>query len=137
MIYRLHVTPERCIGCRTCELACAFSHPVEGLGIGKSRVSTLDEGNDVHIPLLCLQCENAACVQVCPVQALQRNEKTGAIDVNQARCIKCMACVTACPFGNMHADEMRMSVFKCDLCQGAPKCAMFCPTRTLEYLPIE
>jgi Fe-S-cluster-containing hydrogenase component 2 len=48
-----------------------------------------------------------------------------------------MACVTACPFGNMHADEMGKAVVKCDLCKGAPKCALFCPTKTLEYLPIK
>jgi Fe-S-cluster-containing hydrogenase component 2 len=136
MIYRLHVTPDRCIGCRTCELACAFSHPAEGMGIGMSRISTLDQGNNVFIPLLCLQCENAACVQACPVEALVRNEKTGAIEVNEERCIKCLACVTACPFGNMYTDAMHQNVFKCDLCKGQPKCAMFCPTRTLEYLPI-
>jgi len=70
------------------------------------------------------------------VEALVRNEKTGAIDVLDDRCIKCMACVTACPFGNMHADEQQRTVFKCDLCKGEPKCAMFCPTRTLEYIPV-
>jgi Fe-S-cluster-containing hydrogenase component 2 len=137
MMYRLHVKPQRCIGCRTCELACAFSHPVEGVGIGKSRVSTLDEGDEVFVPLLCLQCENAACVQACPVGALVRNAKTGAVDVREDVCVRCMACVPACPFGNMHADDMKRTVFKCDVCKGTPKCAMFCPTKALEYLPVK
>ncbi|MHC4777023.1 MAG: 4Fe-4S dicluster domain-containing protein [Planctomycetota bacterium] len=137
MMYRLNVTPSRCIGCRTCELACAFSHPVKDMGIGKSRVSTLDEGDDVFVPLLCLQCENAACVKACPVEALVRNEKTGAIDLAEERCVLCMACVSACPFGNMHAGDMNRAVFKCDLCKGQPKCAMFCPTKALEYLPVK
>ena len=137
MLYRLNVTPSRCIGCRTCELACAFSHPAKGQGIGRSRVTTLDTGGQVFIPLLCLQCEEAACVKACPVEALKRNEKTGAVEVIEERCIRCKACVPACPFGNMYAGDPREVVFKCDLCEGQPKCALFCPTRALEYLPVK
>ncbi len=136
MKYRMRVTPQRCIGCRTCELACAFSHPVEGVGIGQSRVSTFDMGDDVFIPLLCLQCEDPACVKACPVEALVRNEETGAVEVVEERCIKCLACVPACPFGNMYPAGLREPVVKCDLCKGQPKCALFCPTRALEYLPV-
>ena len=37
---------------------------------------------------------------------------------------------------NMHADQAAPRVYKCDLCSGEPKCAMFCPTKAIEYLPI-
>ena len=130
---RLHVTPEKCIGCRTCELACAMSHPEDSSGMGFPRVAVRDCGESVFIPVLCLQCEDAACVKACPVEALVRNAKTGAIEVLQERCVRCMACVAACPFGNMHSDAATGRVFKCDLCGGSPRCAQFCPTRTLEY----
>ncbi|MCU0723359.1 MAG: 4Fe-4S dicluster domain-containing protein [Planctomycetes bacterium] len=136
MKFRLHVTPERCIGCRTCELACAFAHPPQGGGIGRPRVAVHDLGEKVFAPVLCLQCEEAACVKACPVKALSRNEETGAVDVDEARCVHCLSCVAACPFGNLYARPDRAGVVKCDLCKGQPKCAMFCPSKALEYLPI-
>jgi anaerobic carbon-monoxide dehydrogenase iron sulfur subunit len=136
MTFRLHVTPERCIGCRTCELACAFAHPPEEGGIGRSRVAVHDTGNKVYVPVLCLQCEEAACLRACPVKALSRNETTGAVEVDEARCVRCLSCVSACPFGNMYAADESRGVFKCDLCKGSPKCARFCPSKALEYLPI-
>jgi carbon-monoxide dehydrogenase iron sulfur subunit len=131
---RLHVTPERCIGCRTCELACAFGHPPSSGGIGRPRVAVHDLGEKVYAPVLCLQCEEAACLKACPVKALTRNEDTGAVEVDESRCIRCLSCVAACPFGNLYAREDGRGVFKCDLCGG--QCAMFCPSKTLEYLPI-
>jgi len=124
-------------------MACAFSHPVEGSGLGTARISIADmgprEGGEAHvfIPMVCLQCETAACIRACPVQALVRNFETGAIEVLKDRCVSCYQCVPACPFGNMYGDTMRHAVYKCDLCGGAPKCAMFCPTKTIEYLPLE
>jgi Fe-S-cluster-containing hydrogenase component 2 len=49
------------------------------------------------------------------------------------RCVKCMACVAACPFGCALVDEVHDEVVKCDLCKGDPACARFCPTKALRY----
>ena len=129
----LTVTPTRCIGCRTCEVACAFRHPMDGMP-GRSRVQVRTVAKDVYVPILCLQCEEAACVKACPVFALWRNGETGAIDVKADRCIRCNACVPACPFGNLAVQSPKQAVIKCDVCGGAPACAQFCPTQALEYL---
>jgi anaerobic carbon-monoxide dehydrogenase iron sulfur subunit len=131
----LTVTPGRCIGCRTCEVACAFRHAEAGVP-GRSRVQVRTLAKDVWVPILCLQCDDAACVQACPVSALWRNAKTGAIDVQNDRCVRCNACVVACPFGNMAAESPKKAVIKCDVCGGEPACAQFCPTRALEYLEV-
>lgn len=129
----LTVTPQRCIGCRTCEVACAFKH-TNGQMLGRSRVHVRTVGKDVYVPILCLQCEEAACVKACPVFALWRNEATGAIEVNPDRCVRCNACVPACPFGNLSVESPKRPVVKCDICSGAPACAQFCPTGALQYL---
>jgi Fe-S-cluster-containing hydrogenase component 2 len=131
---RLLVTPIRCTGCRTCELACAFSHPADGEP-GRSAIRAFPAGgNDKGTPVVCLQCDSAACVAVCPVSALSRQERTGAVVFVAERCIGCKTCVYACPFGNIGFDDDRRRVIKCDLCGGSPRCAQFCPTRTLEYV---
>ena len=131
---RLLVTPSRCTGCRTCEIACAFSHPHSDGGPGKSaiRAFAIDPPNH-GIPVVCLQCAAAACVAVCPTKALMRHRTTGAVVFARERCIKCRSCAAACPFGNIAYEDGTENVVKCDLCGGAPRCAQFCPTRTLVY----
>ena len=130
---RLVVQPQLCIGCRACEMACAFTHGANGQP-GATRCQTITVGKDEYVPMLCLQCDNAACVQSCPVEAITRNEDTGVVLVDMEKCMLCMACTVACPFGNMHFDAPKTSVIKCDLCAGHgddPRCAMFCPTKCL------
>ena len=130
------VTNERCIACGKCELACAFGHGSEGRP-SKARINIFRRGPETGIPVVCLQCDAAACVTVCPTAALARNEHTGAIDMLRERCVNCRMCVVACPFGNMLWDEAYHTVQKCDLCGGAPKCVPFCPTHALEYVPAD
>ena len=86
--------------------------------------------------VVCLQCDDPACMKSCLVDALSRNEETGAIVLDQDKCVKCMACVAACPFGCSLYDAQHDLVVKCDLCDGDPVCAHFCPTKALEFKPI-
>jgi Fe-S-cluster-containing hydrogenase component 2 len=125
------ITPTRCTACRTCELACSFKHSGPG-GMGVSRIRSFLFGDGKNQILTCFQCDDAACVRVCPVTALVRNDSTGAVDVDEDRCIGCGLCSIACPFGHMAHAESGLAV-KCDLCKGQPACAFFCPTQTLEY----
>jgi len=128
----LVVTPSRCTACRTCELACAFYHPVRGLP-GLSRITAHRMGEDDGIPLVCFQCEEAACAAVCPVQAIRRNVATGALELDPDRCLGCRLCTVACPFGQIRFDAKSGLPYKCDLCGGNPACAAFCPTQALVY----
>lgn len=133
---RLVVNPNLCIGCRTCELACSFTHSVAGQP-GRTRIFMLDGGfKELWVPVTCLQCDDPACVKSCLVDALRRNEETGAVELNEDKCVKCMACVAACPFGCAIIDHAHDRVVKCDLCGGDPACARFCPTKALDYKPV-
>ena len=130
---RLFVTPERCIGCRSCEIACAFAH-ARALGRpGQTRVRAYTQTSERHVPVLCLQCISAACVKVCPTKALVRNMTTGAVEVRTERCVQCRMCTVACPFGNIQWDDGAGAIVKCDTCGGDPACARFCPTAALEW----
>lgn len=131
-VYRVVI--DRCIGCGKCELACSFAHG-EPAQPAKSRIHIRRTGPERGIPVVCLQCSDAACRAACPVGAIDWNAATGALEVDDARCVRCRMCVAACPFGNMLWDEGFEEVAKCDLCGGDPKCVPFCPTKALDYVP--
>ena len=136
MSLRLIVQPQFCIGCRACEMSCAFTHGSDGKpAASRCQTITIPQRKDAYVPMMCLQCDHAACVKACPVDALARNDRTGVVEVDNERCIRCMACTVACPFGNMHFDPAVHLIHKCDLCKGCgdyPRCAMFCPTDCLK-----
>lgn len=133
LIFR--VVGERCTGCGNCELACAFSHRGDGRP-GVSRINVVRHGELRGTPIVCLQCDEAACMAACPSGALARNDRTGAIGLDPRRCIQCRACVGACPFGNMLWDENAHVPAKCDLCDGQPTCVKFCPTGAITFQPV-
>lgn len=128
--------PNRCIGCRTCELACSMAHGSEvsiSAASFSPRITVIREG-DITVPVMCKQCEDAPCAKVCPTGALVR--ANGFVEIHEERCIGCKSCIIACPFG---AIDIRMkagkaSVIKCDLCvdnaTGAA-CIRVCPTDAL------
>jgi len=129
----LVVHPEKCTACRLCELACTFHqegefHPLKA----RLTVGIFPEEN-VYVPIVCEQCEVAACQEACPSGAIWRNAVTGALEVDVSRCVGCRMCVMACPFGTMVHVESGGKMQKCDLCQGDPQCVAVCPWGALEY----
>ena len=135
MSLRLVIQPQFCIGCRACEMSCAFSHGKDGQpAASRCQTVTLGAGAEEYVPMMCLQCDHAACVAACPTHAITRDQDSMLVIVDNDRCIRCMACTVACPFGNMHFDPTLELIHKCDLCKGHgnfPRCAMFCPTDCL------
>ncbi len=126
------ITPEHCIGCRTCELACAFSHQAGAeFKPAKPRIYIRKTGEECFIPLVCLQCDEAACVSACLFGSMYKIEEAGTVEHDKDRCVGCLACLSACPFGNIVLDDDNFHVLKCDLCNGDPMCARFCPTEAL------
>ncbi|WP_147821862.1 menaquinone reductase iron-sulfur cluster-binding subunit QrcC [Salidesulfovibrio onnuriiensis] len=51
-----------------------------------------------YLPRPCMQCENPACVPVCPVVATDKNEEGGIVSQIYPRCIGCRYCMAACPY---------------------------------------
>jgi molybdopterin-containing oxidoreductase family iron-sulfur binding subunit len=51
-----------------------------------------------HFPVLCNQCEEPACVRVCPTKATFKRE-AGIVVMDYHRCIGCRFCMAACPYG--------------------------------------
>jgi Fe-S-cluster-containing hydrogenase component 2 len=128
----LAIHPEKCTGCRQCELACSFVQtgvfqPSRSL----VRVHVFDEQAS-FAPYTCFQCDEAWCMHACPVNAIDVDPATGAKIVLDPVCIGCKLCVIACPFGTIFFDAGAKVAAKCDLCAGDPACARACPTGAIE-----
>jgi Fe-S-cluster-containing hydrogenase component 2 len=133
----LEIHPDKCTGCKQCELACSYVQ----LGAFQPARSVIK----VHIfdeqasfaPYTCFQCDEAWCMQSCPVNAIDVDENTGAKIVLDDACVGCKLCVIACPFGTIFFDKADDKAAKCDLCSGDPACAHACPTAAIEVKEVD
>lgn len=138
--------PNKCIGCKACEIACAVAHlgtSVATAGFIENPFSpriNLIRAETVTMPIQCRQCDDAPCANVCPTEAIVQKENK--IVVKAELCIGCKTCMFTCPFGAMDMvpqcqngeEQMQTSLnvvteggkenkevmvaHKCDLCAG-------------------
>ncbi len=128
---------DACVACRDCEYACAFEH-----GGDFDRAASLIRVNfyaeeSAAIPLTCMHCADAWCLEVCPAAAIARDPGTGAVTIDASRCAGCKMCLLACPMGNIHFDAELGVSRKCDLCGGDPACVRFCTSQALRFVEAE
>jgi len=125
---------ERCTGCEICVLYCSFEK-TRTFNRTRSRVSIIRwEEEELYIPTMCQQCEEAPCILACPVDALSKDEVSGVVCRNDEVCIGCKMCITICPFVGSTIDPVENKVISCDLCGGNPICAKVCPTGAIQYV---
>ena len=98
------VNLKRCENCGVCEMACAERHG------GKARLKVKDvlqsRGlifDDEALPIVCKQCENPACIEVCKPKAIVR--ENGVIFIDKDKCIGCGRCAKSCPFNAIFIEE--------------------------------
>lgn len=143
---RISVNIETCVGCHTCELACAAAHSKSGdlftavlAGEHPGYRIYVESFKTTPVPVPCNHCEEAACVMACPTGAANRKTEGGPVFIEDDRCIGCGMCVQACPFGVAAISMERKTAYKCDLCierlaRGEqPACVSSCPTHSLAF----
>jgi len=129
----LFTQPRTCVGCRTCEVFCAYRHYGENNPARALLHVVKDEELCVDAPVVCQHCGGAPCITACSVGAITRDPKTGAVVIDQKECLQCRACMAACPFGAILVDPKTGLVSKCDLCGGDPICAQVCPKHAIMF----
>ena len=84
--------------------------------------------------LVCRRCEQAHCVNACPVDALEQQEDQDRLLVrHNMRCISCKSCSHACPYGTIYPELVPLLAHSCDLCldrrdkSEEPLCIKSCP----------
>lgn len=141
----IFVRYERCVGCHSCELACAVAHTADRDLFGAIRRGErprkrlwVEQMDRMKVPSVCRQCEDAACVAVCPTGAMYKRED-GINVCNLPQCIGCWMCALACPFGTIGRSEGK--VVKCDRdcvdAEGVPACVRACPTGALVFMTVD
>ena len=146
---RIYCRIEKCLSCRSCEIACAVAHSeskrlpdaVGEVPLPKHRihVESIDEEGSPHriraIAVQCRHCEDPLCAQACISGGITRNTETGQVVSNPGRCVGCWSCIMVCPFGVIVRYEDCRQAVKCDHCpdRDCPACVEACPTHALLY----
>ncbi len=130
--------PERCTGCRYCEIACSATH-FGFINFDKSHVHAFwDEKTEDFEVSICHHCEDPVCAASCPVDAIVKEEGTGWVKINPLKCIGCKTCNYACPLSIPWFDGEHRISLKCDFCDpvrnGNPACAEYCSSKALRVV---
>lgn len=124
----------KCIGCRSCEAACATANGLpepdssdDGSYV-KARYATdrqwtvvnryATSRGEVFVKSQCMHCVQPACAAGCPTKALSRDPETGAVTWNGDKCMGCRFCMIACPFDvpKFEYSSWNPKIQKCRLC---------------------
>jgi carbon-monoxide dehydrogenase iron sulfur subunit len=149
------VYPERCIGCKQCEAACAVAHSqTKNLFLAvfesptpKPRIhAEMGLALNSAFPNKCRHCNPAPCQMACPTAAITHPpDYPDIVFLNPQKCIACGLCAIVCPFDvityypSISAPGRPAVAIKCDHCidrqrlgQG-PACVEACKVAALEW----
>lgn len=117
--YGFVIDLEKCVGCNGCTMACKEANgtppKVTRAKVERGSEGTYPDAIRTIRPVLCMMCENPACVSVCPVGATYQREEDGIVVIDKDKCIGCQACVEACPYGARYYIENSDGYFGSEL----------------------
>jgi len=144
------VNPERCIGCKHCQIACTVAHSAS-----KNLYQAIFEEPlprprilvapglylDTSFPNKCRHCNPAPCMTVCPTGAISRDAEMDIVLVDETKCIACAMCAMVCPFDviTFYTVGTKLAAVKCNHCIQRQRegkitaCAEACKTGALVF----
>lgn len=146
----------KCIGCRSCELACAEAHNLPEPDIDdesvfeKERKTSETQWTVVNKyntskgvffrKTQCMHCNQPACASACLVKAMYKTEE-GPVIWRGNKCMGCRFCMISCPFDipKFEYNSPNPKIQKCVMCwellqKGEnPACVDACPQSALIF----
>jgi Fe-S-cluster-containing dehydrogenase component/DMSO reductase anchor subunit len=143
--YRFGFSMSACIGCHSCEVACAEQNGLPAgtvwRRVGEVEGGTYPNTRRLQLSMSCNQCLDAACLTGCPTNAYEKLDN-GVVAHHADDCIGCQYCTWNCPYSVPVFQPDRRIVTKCDMClprlgEGLlPACAGACPTHAITVEPV-
>ncbi len=149
------VDTTRCVGCRSCEMACAEAHgfpePDSDPSVFEkerslsttqwsivNRYST--QKGEVYVKRQCMHCNQPACAAACLTKAMLKTEE-GPVIWREDKCMGCRFCMISCPYDvpKFEYESPMPKIQKCNLCwdrvkEGkVPVCVEACPAEALVF----
>ncbi len=145
----------RCLGCQTCEAACAEANglpePAPNDTTGKvlrqttttqlTAVQTFNtDKGEVYVKRQCMHCLEPACAAACLTKAMNKTDE-GPVEWRVGKCMGCRYCMLSCPFEmpRFEYDKAVPNIVKCQLCHTRladgkqPACVESCPSEALIF----
>ena len=140
--YRFHFDMTKCIGCRSCEVACNEQNgnpaQIQWRRVGELEGGVYPHTQRTYLSMGCNHCLSADCLRGCPVNAYTKDPLTGIVLHSAEACIGCQYCVWNCPYSVPQFNPERGVVGKCDMCRDRlldgrePACVNACPENAIQ-----
>jgi formate dehydrogenase iron-sulfur subunit len=155
------VDVSKCIGCKACTSACYQWNDLRediGNAVGNYDATATDLSDrmwsvmrftEIETPErgvewlmrkdACMHCADPGCLKACPSPGAIVKLANGIVDINQANCIGCGYCVSACPFNIPRLSKTDNKAYKCTMCSDRvavglePSCVKTCPTGAIQF----
>jgi carbon-monoxide dehydrogenase iron sulfur subunit len=124
---QLYYDVKKCLGCRSCEIACSVAHSAiqdlfKAIRENKSALprKKVASSGGKNYPVSCRHCQEPKCVDACMAYALTFDHEKGFIFHDESRCVGCWMCVMVCPYGAIRPDLKEKTPIRCDKCMELP-----------------
>ena len=144
--YRFSFSMDACVGCHSCEVACAEQNdtPIDGAWrrVGELEGGVFPQTRRLNLSMACNHCLEPTCLSGCPTQAYTKLQN-GVVRHDAAECIGCQYCIWNCPYEVPVYDKATKVVAKCDMCLPrleageSPACVLACPTKAITVEPVD
>ena len=145
-----------CNGCYTCQFACKDEHcgndwtpiakPQPKIGqfwlkLDERVRGTVPKVKVAYRPHLCMHCDEAPCMESCPVEGAIYKREDGLVIIDTEKCTGCRNCMDACPYSTIYFNENLNIAQKCTGCAHLldsgwteTRCTDACPTLAIKIM---